>query len=159
MRTLSIITALLFFLAISACSYTNTTDDTTISQSEKDSIKNLILGCFDEVWGEMDSTKIPFYHTEDFVILEHGEIWDNDRIRSWMKGRLENGSPAKRLNSMNYLTMEKYGDAIYATYNNYAKFMRGDSLVAEGEWLESAVAINTDEGWRLKHMHSTRVKR
>jgi hypothetical protein len=44
-------------------------------------------------------------------------------------------------------------------YHNYAEFVRADTLVAEAQWLESAVAVKTKEGWRLKMMHSTRVPR
>ena len=42
-------------------------------------------------------------------------------------------------------------------WNNYAEFVRADTLVGKRQWLESALAIKTAEGWRLKMMHSTRV--
>lgn len=40
-------------------------------------------------------------------------------------------------------------------YHNYAKFMQADSLVGQAKWLESALAVMTEDGWRLKMMHST----
>ena len=131
----------------------------SISAEEKTAIKALILGAFDDLWGGMDSTKILNYHTPDFYILEHGEVWDNAKITSWMKGRLQYENRPLRVNSMEYIDWHKYGSSITCSYHNYAKFMQGDTLAAEGQWLESALAVQTDEGWRLKMMHSTRVRR
>ena len=135
------------------------TSTTSISPEEEAAVKELIMGAFDDLWGGMDSTKILNYHTPDFYILEHGEVWDNDRITSWMKGRLQEENRPLRINSMEYIDWHKYGGSITCSYHNYAKFMQGDSLLGEGQWLESALAVETEEGWRLRMMHSTRVPR
>ena len=128
---------------------------TALSAEETTIAKDLIQGAFDDLWGGMDSTKILNYHTSDFIILEHGEVWDNNRIKQWMKEQLENTDRAKRVNSMDYISIEKYGQSIQMAYHNKAEFYRLDSLVNTGSWLESAVAVETPEGWRLKMMHST----
>ena len=101
--------------------------------------------------------KILDYHTKDFYILEHGEIWNNDRVRLFMKTSLDRETLPKRVNRMEYHTIEKYGDAINIAYDNYGEFYQGDSLVWEGHWLESAFIIPTETGWRIRTMHSTRT--
>lgn len=58
---------------------------------------------------------------------------------------------------MEYISVEKYGSSIQMTYDNFAEFYQQDSLVAKAHWLESALAVETDDGWRLKMMHSTWV--
>ena len=58
---------------------------------------------------------------------------------------------------MEYISIEKYGNSIQMAYHNNAEFFRADTLVLKLRWLESALAIKTKEGWRLKMMHSTRV--
>ena len=105
----------------------------------------------------MDSTTILNYHTDDFIILEHGEIWDNDRIKAYIRRQHQRENRPLRKNRMEYISIEKYGTSIQMAYHNYAEFIRADTLVGKGQWLESALAIKTEEGWRLKMMHSTRV--
>jgi len=154
MKTLALFISL-FLLSCSNPSPT-TNSDSQITDEEKEIAMNLIQGAFDDLWAGLDSTKILTYHTDDFIILEHGEIWDNDRIKEFMRGQLANENRAKRINSMDYISIEKYGPSMQIAYHNKANFYIQDSLVWEGGWLESALAIKTAEGWRLKSMHSTR---
>ena len=146
---------LLFCLFILACQPKADITETAITQEEISIAKDLIQGAFDDLWAGIDSTKILDYHTEDFIILENGEVWDNDRIRQFMRGQLANKNRAKRINKMDYISIDKYGPSIQIAYHNKAEFYNQDSLVNEGSWLESAVAVKTAGGWRLKMMHST----
>ena len=111
------------------------------------------------MWAGVDSTKILNYHTPDFIILEHGEVWDNNRIKKFMRGQLKNKQRPKRINKMDYISIEKFGPSMQIAYHNKAEMYLQDSLVWTGGWLESAVAIETPEGWRLKMMHSTRKEK
>jgi len=149
---------LLFFtsLLLLACTNPKNLSDKKITEAEMQIAKDLIQGAFDDLWAGVDSTKILKYHTDDFIILEHGEIWDNDRIKEFMRGQLAKENRAKRINIMDYISIDKYGPSMQIAYHNRAEFYEQDSLVWEGGWLESAVAVETPDGWRLKMMHSTR---
>lgn len=150
---------LILLLALSSCQTNVPTENSAILTSEEEKIaKGLIQGAFDDLWGGVDSTKISEYHTDDFVILEQGEVWDNNRIKQFMRGQLANPDRPLRINRMDYISIEKYGDAIYIAYDNYASFTKADTLVGEAAWLESALAVMTPDGWRLKNMHSTRKR-
>ena len=129
----------------------------TITEEETRTAKGLIQGSFDDLWGGMDSTKILDYYTKDFYILEHGEICNNDSIKLFMKTSLDRESLPKRVNRMEYHTIEKYGYIINIAYDNHGDFYQGDSLFWEGHWLESAIIIPTEKGWRIRTMHSTRI--
>jgi len=146
-----VLLSLLFF----ACQSPAPKIDTAITAEETQIAKDLIQGAFDHIWGGADSTKILDYHTEDFIILENGEIWDNDRIKEYMRKQLSNPDRSLRINKMDYISIEKYGPSIQIAYNNHADFMRADTLSGTGNWLESALAVPTKDGWRLKMMHST----
>lgn len=132
-------------------------DHAAITSSEEQIAKDLIQGAFDDLWGGVDSTKILDYHTPDFMILEHGEVWDNDRIKEFMRGQLSRPERAVRKNRMEFLSIDKYGPSIQMAYHNYAEFYLADTLAGKGRWLESALAVPTEDGWRLKMMHSTRM--
>lgn len=149
---------IIFTLLFCACQSPRTEQaDQAITETEIAAAKGLIQGAFDDLWAGVDSTKMSLYHTDDFMLLEHGEIWDNDRIKQFMRGQLERPNRAKRTNKMDYISIDKYGNSIQIVYHNFADFTQADSLVFKGRWLESALAIKTEEGWRLKMMHSTRV--
>ncbi len=150
---------LIILLIISACQPSAKDQNTPITPAEKQIAKDLIQGAFDDLWAGVDSTKISKYHTDDFIILENGEVWDNDRIKVFMQGQLKNPDRPKRTNFMDYISIEKYGPSIQIAYNNKAEFTRADTLVGKGHWLESALAVPTENGWRLKMMHSTWVNK
>lgn len=153
------LTFLGFFLVALACQPPMAEQNQNkISDEEVEIAKNLIQGSFDDLWAGVDSTLISKYHTEDFIILEQGEVWDNDRIKQYMRRQLAKTDRPKRTNRMEYLWIEKYGESIQIAYYNFAEFTQADTLVGEASWLESALAVPTEEGWRLKMMHSSRVR-
>ena len=144
------------FILLSACtSSSKLQNDAPITLQETQIAKNLIQGAFDDLWGGVDSTKILQYHTPDFIILEQGEIWDNDRIKKFMRGQIAKPDRPKRINRMEYISIEKYGPSMQIAYYNYADFVKADSIMGKASWLESALAVPTKDGWRLKMMHST----
>lgn len=150
---------ILLLLLLSACSTPISEKEAVLTKEEEEIAKELIQGSFDKIWGGVDSTEIANYHTDDYIILEHGEVWDNDRIKASIRSQHQRENRPLRKNRMEYISMEKYGASIQMAYHNYAEFYQADTLVSERQWLESAVAVKTDEGWRLKMMHSTRVSK
>jgi hypothetical protein len=150
-------TIILLIVLLSACQSPQPAQKSVLTQEEEAIAKELIQGAFDKIWGGVDSNEIANYHTEDFIILEHGEVWDNDRIKEYIRGQHQRENRPQRINRMEYISIEKYGESIQMAYHNYAEFVRADTLVSKRQWLESALAVKTEAGWRLKMMHSTRV--
>lgn len=148
---------LLLILLLIACQRPSSEPVSVLTQEEETLAKELIQGSFDKIWGGVDSNEIANYHTDDFIILEHGEVWDNDRIKEYIRGQVQKENRPLRVNRMEYISIDKYGESIQMAYHNYAEFVRADTLVSKRQWLESALAVKTDAGWRLKMMHSTRV--
>lgn len=147
---------ILITLLLISCQNTETgTQDRPITAEEKQVAQGLIQGAFDDLWAGLDSTKISDYHTNDFIILEQGEIWDNQRITEYMRDKLAEADRPTRTNRMEYISIDKYGESMQIAYYNHAEFTAADSLLGTARWLESALAVNTTEGWRLKMMHST----
>ncbi|WP_340065671.1 nuclear transport factor 2 family protein [Ascidiimonas aurantiaca] len=146
-------------LVLTSCQVPKTDNDQqSITDEEIQIAKDLIQGSFDDLWAGVDSTKISTYHTDNFIILEQGEVWDNNRIKAYMRKQLARPDRPKRTNRMEYISIDKYGTSIQIAYHNFAEFTRADTLVGKAQWLESALAVYTEDGWRLKMMHSTRAK-
>ncbi len=155
MKNFTVIFALCF---LTTCS-PKLNQDVSISTEEEQIMKALIQGVFDDIWSLRNPDKLLEYHTSDFIILEHGEVWDNATITEWMKGKIEKGNLPTRINRMEYISIDKFGPSMQAAYYNYAEFYQADTLAFKASWLESAVAVPTDKGWRLKMMHSTKMPR
>jgi ketosteroid isomerase-like protein len=128
-------------------------------QTDEQQIKALIQHAFDGVWSDFDAKAVDEYHTPDFLLLEHGEVWTNDIIKGYqVKGRA-NSNGIKRTNSFEFLKVEVTGSRAWCAYKNFATISKDNEVVKKLEWLESANAIKTPSGWKLILMHSTRVNR
>ena len=152
-------------LALCACQPATPTVDpvtepTTVDEiSPEQAIHQLVIDAFDQVWSALDTNSLARLHTDDFLLLEHGEVWTNDSIinyqRRAMVGMLEQGY--QRTNRMEFLTTEASCDLAWTAYHNYGTWTVGQDTTGQAHWLESAVAVKTAEGWKLKMLHSTRV--
>ena len=164
MKSFCVILVASIFLA---CADTTTSAESPAALSptpaqDQNAIQQLVQDVFDNVWSGTDTAQVRRYQTEDFVILEHGEVWTNDTIRTWQLGQLANkqADAPKRLNSFEFFRNEIIGDNAWCAYQNNAHWIdaKGDT-VNNFSWLESGVAVRTEEGWKLKMMHSTRMGR
>ena len=123
--------------------------------------QQLIQDIFDNIWSGTDTSYVSRYHTDEFILLEHGELWTNDTIRSYQLRKLASYDPAspRRQNSFDFFRTEQNGNEVWLAYHNYGNWIdpaTGDTTLSRG-WLESAVAVYTPGGWKLRMMHSTRL--
>lgn len=148
---------LVFVLSIvyTSCNqnHKKTTDDT----KDFKAVEQVVQNAFDDIWSEHKAERISKYHTNDFIILEHGELWTNDTIANWCKRAKLRNAGVKRINSFDFFKAKKEGNRIWMAYHNYAT-IKMDTIEAKYQWLESIVAIKQDSIWKLEMMHSTRVK-
>jgi hypothetical protein len=121
-------------------------------------VEQVVQNVFDDVWSNSKAERILKYHTDDFLLLEHGEVWTNDTIANWCKRINLKESGIKRTNSFDFFEAKKEGNRIWMAYHNYATIKR-DTLTRKLQWLESIVAVKKDTIWKLELMHSTRVNR
>ena len=49
-------------------------------KADESLIKELIIESFDEIWSKLNSKNIAKYYTADFLLLENGEVWNNDTV-------------------------------------------------------------------------------
>ncbi|GMQ28427.1 DUF4440 domain-containing protein [Algoriphagus confluentis] len=121
-------------------------------------LEALIQNSFDAIFSEFDEGKLTSFYTEDFLLLEQGEVWDMDMVRSYLSRAKSNPNPSVRTNRFDYIKTVIEGDRAWIAYHNYATISRDGEVIRELYWLESATAVRTPEGWRLDMLHSTRVE-
>nr|WP_287936639.1 nuclear transport factor 2 family protein [Algoriphagus sp.] len=145
MKTLLVLVALLF----STTAFSQTSDVRQVEQ--------LIQDSFDEIFSNYNAEKLTDFYTEDFILLEHGEVWDMAFIRNYLGKAKSNPNPPTRTNRFEYIKTIVEGDRAWIAYHNYATISRDGQVLRELYWLESATAIRTENGWRLVMLHSTRA--
>lgn len=142
---------LILFMALTA----------TGQHSEKngeEQIKELIEDSFQHIFSDLDVQALETYCTEDFLLLETGEVWDMEKMRNYVKQAAEHQSQVIRINSFDFIEIKIEGDMAGVAYHNKAEFKQGAKVLREMNWLESASAIRTTEGWKLQLLHSTIAK-
>ena len=58
------------------------------TDTEKKSFENLIRASFDDILSALDAKNIDKYYTKDFLLLENGEVWNNDSIAKYLDNAL-----------------------------------------------------------------------
>ncbi|MBK6935753.1 MAG: DUF4440 domain-containing protein [Chitinophagaceae bacterium] len=141
---------MMFFTTISFGQVSNETDKT--------SIKKLIIESFDEIWSKLNSKNINNYYTENFLLLENGEVWNNDSITNYLDNAILRKPNPKRMNTIEIIEIKIANRTAWIAYQNYATFSVDNKIIRKAHWLESATAILTENGWKLDMLHSTRIK-
>jgi hypothetical protein len=140
---------MMFFTTISFGQVSNETDKTRI--------KNLIIESFDEIWSKLDAKNIDKYYTKDFLLLENGEVWNNDSIKNYLDNAMLRKPNLKRMNTIEVIEIKIANKMAWIAYQNYATFSSDNKIIRKAHWLESATAILTENGWKLEMLHSTRI--
>ncbi len=121
-------------------------------------IQQLIQDSFDSLFSGYQAELLDRFYTPDFLLLEQGEVWDMDFIKTYLEDRSKNPNPVTRTNRFEFIKTEVFGERAWVAYHNWATFTKEGTAPREVYWLESASAIRTSEGWRLELLHSTRVE-
>src|SRR5688572_13104083 len=124
------------------------------AQKDKDSIEASIARFFDGL-SEFNYDKLRDYSTSDFLLLEDGLVWNLDTL-------INKISPRKtlnivRVNKFQFIKTEQSGTLAWVSYHNTAEFSRNEQHQTI-KWLESAVLVKEKGRWKIKMMHSTKIK-
>ncbi len=99
----------------------------------------------------VDHDKLKSLMTDDFQLLEVGEIWDASKLIKVIQP-----SDRIRQNYFQLITTKLHGDSAWVSYWNKAIFTnKGKSGTLY--WLESAVLVKHGANWQIQMLHSTRV--
>ena len=128
------------------------------TEKDKAQIETLINESFDQIWSALDSKNIQKFYTHDFLLLENGEVWNNDSIAYYLDNAILQKPFPKRENTINIIDTKITGKTAWVAYHNAALITVKDKIIRKTEWLESATAILTADGWKLDMLHSTRTK-
>jgi hypothetical protein len=151
----------LSWVSISMTACLSTGSEAIDTEADIQKAHQLVIGSFDDIWAGLDTSKLLIYHTPDFILLEQGTVWNNDSIRNYQLREAPNAAREQyqRLNHIEFIRTEHRGSSVWMAYDNFGTWVQEGDTIGTAHWLESAVAIPTDNGWRLEMLHSTRVRK
>ena len=126
--------------------------------SDEDQLKQVITKSFDEVWGIYNADNIGKYYTDDFLLLENGEVWNEDSIVSYFNDVIKNKKQLKRVNDFTFIDVKVSGKTAWIAYQFNSVFTKDGKIARKSSYLESATAVLTNDGWKLDMLHSTRTE-
>ena len=127
---------------------------TLFAQKEKEKIELAIVKFFDGLT-DVDVDKLKQYTTSDFILLEHGEIWNMDTLINKISAR--RNPNFKRVNRFQFIQTEQNGKVAWVSYHNTADISFNERQQTV-RWSESAVLRKEKGRWKIKLLHSTRLK-
>ncbi|MFN0189748.1 MAG: DUF4440 domain-containing protein [Bacteroidia bacterium] len=127
-------------------------------KTDESQIKELIIESFDSIWSKLNSKNIDKYYAEDFLLLENGEVWNNDSVSKYLDNAALKKPIPIRVNSIEFIEMKILKGMALVAYKNQAIFSLENKIIRKAQWLESASVILTQNGWKLEMLHSTRTK-
>ncbi len=90
--------------------------------------------------------------TDDFVLLEHGEVWD----LAFLLGVLKPNETV-RTNFFSIISQSAYRELVTVNYWTKSTFTTNGETT-DRYWLESAVIKPVDGRWQVQQLHSTRLE-
>jgi hypothetical protein len=133
--------------------------------NNKVELEKTIENSFQEIWSELDETQIGKFYTTDFTLFEDGQIYNIDSVRNVITGQKQQfGSDENKMhkfgrnNRFEFIESSADGNTGWISYRNFAEFTMDGTPIANVQWLESAILIRTEEGWKIRFLHSTMVK-
>jgi SnoaL-like domain len=126
-----------------------------LTKQEQD-VQQTIQKMFDAL-SNRDSVSLKAYCTADITLYEYGQTWNIDTLIL----RVITLNPAtdfKRTNSFDFINTKADKTTAWATYLLQSVLTRDDKQ-STVQWLETVIVVKEKKQWKVKHLHSTLIKR
>lgn len=126
-----------------------------LSKTEQ-SVQQTVVKLF-EALSNRDSVSLKNYCTADITLYEYGQAWNIDTLI--MKAiTLNQAADFKRINTFDFINTTTDKTTAWATYRLLSAITR-DGKQSTVQWLETVVLAKEKKQWKVKHLHSTLIKR
>lgn len=126
------------------------------AQSQKELIEAAVTKTFDGI-AELNPEKVKLYCTTDIIILENGSIWNADSLVAKIISK-KSIPGFTRINKIDFIETGFRGDMGWTYYYNEASGM-ANGKPYRVKWLETAVLVKENDGWKIRLLHSTTLER
>jgi len=126
-----------------------------LSTSQQE-VQQTVIKMFDAL-SNRDSISLKVYCTADITLYEYGQVWNIDTLI--LKAiALNQSADFKRTNSFDFINTTADKNTAWVAYRLQSVITR-DGKQATVQWLETVVLVKEKNQWKVKHLHSTLIKR
>jgi ketosteroid isomerase-like protein len=110
-----------------------------------------------EALSNRDSVSLKAHCTTDITLYEYGQIWSIDTLIN-KAITMNTAADFKRTNTFEFISTEKDKKIAWVTYW-LTSVITKDSKQTTVQWLETVLVAKQRKHWKVKHLHSTMIKR
>lgn len=119
-------------------------------------VQQTVVKMFDAL-SNRDSISLKACCTADISLYEYGQVWNMDTLI--LKAiTLNKSADFKRTNHFDFINTTADKTTAWVTYRLQSAITREGKQVTV-QWLETVVLAKTKKQWKVKHLHSTLIKR
>lgn len=149
--TLKKLTCLLIAIFATACLHAQ-----QLFSKEQQQIQQAAVKFFDAL-SARDSVRLKMYSTTDISLYEYGQVWNIDTlIRKAIT--MNQSADFKRTNSFEFINTDADKNMAWVTYRLHSVIYK-DTKESQAQWLETVILVKQNKQWKVKHLHSTLLKR
>jgi hypothetical protein len=143
----------LVLISISASTFLLAQQELTKDQHQ---VQQAVVKMF-EALSNRDSLRLKAQCTADITLYEYGQIWNIDTLIN-KAITMNMAADFKRNNTFDFINTETTKNTAWVTYRLTSAITK-DSKQAMVVWLETVVLVRQKKQWKVKHLHSTLIKR
>lgn len=123
---------------------------------EQATVQQTIIQLFDAL-SNRDSVSLKAHSTADITLYEYGQVWNMDTLI--LKAIVQNqATNFKRTNNFEFINTTVDKTIAWVTYRLQSAIVKDGKQVIV-QWLETVVLVKEKKQWKVKHLHSTLIKR
>ena len=124
--------------------------------ANQQAVQQTVIKLFDGL-SNRDSVSLKAHCTADITLYEYGQVWNIDTLI--LKAITQNqAADFKRTNSFDFINTTTDKTMAWVTYRLQSVIIKDGKQVTV-LWLETVVLVKVKKQWKVKHLHSTLIKR
>jgi SnoaL-like domain len=124
--------------------------------SKQRALQQTVIKLFDAL-SNRDSVSLKAYSTADITLYEYGQVWNIDTLI--LKAiTLNQSADFKRSNTFEFINTTLDKTTAWVTYHLQSVIIK-DGKQVTAQWLETVMLVKIKKQWKVKHLHSTLIKR
>lgn len=124
--------------------------------NNQQAVQQTVVKLFDAL-SSRDSVSLKAHSTADITLYEYGQVWNIDTLI--LKAiTLNQSADFKRTNTFDFINTTVDKTMALVNYRLQSAITRDGKQVTV-QWLETVVLVKEKKQWKVKHLHSTHIKR
>jgi ketosteroid isomerase-like protein len=144
---------ILLIIAISVSTFLQAQQELTKDQQQ---VQQAVVKMF-EALSNRDSLRLKAHCTVDIALYEYGQVWNIDTLIN-KAITMNMATDFNRSNTFDFISTETNRNTAWVTYRLSSAITK-DSKQVTVLWLETVVLVKEKRQWKVKHLHSTLIKR